>query len=412
MGKEVHPMAEQHSSQRLKTLALILAVLAVGLLAGYAMSSYSSQPQIAKLNSNITALENQLSAVKIQIAGLQSGGNSTGYSNSTVYSVESLNPLYESVKGSIVTIDGLVAEQGLFGTSYSEVLGSGFVVNLTGSPLIITNYHVVDGMINGSVTFINGEAYPFQILGDDPYSDLAVLKVQAPSDLLVPLTVVSSGTLNVGDVVIAIGNPYGLQSTMTSGIVSQLNRAIQTDISGNYLIAGMIQISTPINPGNSGGPLLDERGDVVGITADIVSGSVGVGFAVPSDAIIREIQDLVTTGSYSHSYLGINGYDLDYITAQAAGLNITYGVLIQTVNQTGPAYSAGLRGGTQTVNVAGETVTIGGDIIIQVNNQPVRTMDDLTSYIDGNTVPGQTVSLTIVRGGIDLKISVTLGARS
>jgi S1-C subfamily serine protease len=407
MGNEVRPMAETHSSQRLKILALVLAVLAVGLFAGYALSSYSSQTQIAKLDSNIAGLESQLSSVQLQIASIQSGGNYT------VLSVDSLNPLYESVKGSIVTIEGLVAEQGFFSTTYSEVLGSGFVVNLTGQPLIITNFHVVDGMINGSVTFTNGEAYTFKVLGEDKYSDLAVLQVQAPADLLKPLTVVSSGTLNVGDVVIAIGNPYGLQSTMTSGIVSQLNRAIQTDISGNYLISGMIQISTPINPGNSGGPLLDDQGRVVGITADIVSGSQSVGFAVPSDAIIREIQDLVTTGTYSHPYLGVNGYDLDYLTAQAAGLNITYGVLIQTVSSGGPAASAGLRGGTQTVTVfTGETVSVGGDLIIQVNNQPVRTMDDLTSYIDGNTVPGQTVNLAIVRGGVTLTIPVTLGARS
>jgi S1-C subfamily serine protease len=390
----------------LKILALILAVLAVGLFSGYALSSYSSQPQISQLNSNIVSLESQLSVAQSQIAGIEHGGNST------VYSVNSLNSLYESVKGSIVAIEGLVAEQEITGTQYSEVLGSGFVVNLTGTPLIITNYHVVDGMINGSVTFINGKAYPFKVLGEDPYSDLAVLQVQAPSDLLQPLTVVSSETLEVGDVVIAIGNPYGLQSTLTSGIVSQLNRAIQTDTSGNYLLAGMIQISTPINPGNSGGPLLNTQGDVVGITSDIISGSQSVGFAVPSDAIIREIQDLASGNTYSHSYLGISGYDLDYLTAQAAGLNITYGVLIQSVTPGSPAANAGLVGGNQTVNVAGTSVSIGGDIIIQVNGQQVKTMDDLTSYLDENTFPLQTVNLTVVRGGIDLTIPVTLGARS
>lgn len=400
-------MEKQHTSQSLKILAIILVVLAVGLIAGYALSSYSSQPQIAQLNSKLTSLESQLSAVQLQITGLQSGGNTT------IYSVDSLNPLYESVKGSIVTIEGLISEQGIFGTHYySEVLGSGFVVNLTGEPLIVTNFHVIDGMINGSVTFINGEAYPFTVLGKDQYSDLAVLQVQVPNDELKPLTVVSSGTLKVGDTVIAIGNPYGLQNTLTSGIVSQLNRAIQTETSGNYLISGMIQISTPINPGNSGGPLFDAQGRVVGITADIISSSQSIGFAVPSDAIIREIQDLVTNGSYSHPYLGVNGYPLDYLTAQAASLNITYGVLIQSVSTGSPAASAGLRGGTQTVNVAGQIVSIGGDIIIQVNSQPVKTMDDLTSYLDGNTVPGQTINLTIVRGGIDQTISVILGTKS
>jgi 2-alkenal reductase len=317
------------------------------------------------------------------------------------------------VKDSIVTIQGLIATTGMFGmVSYSEVLGSGFVVNITGISVIITNFHVIDGMINGSVTFIDGNAYPFTVLGKDKYSDLAVLQVQAPVDELKPLTVVSSQTVNVGDGVIAIGNPYGLQSSLTSGIVSQLDRAIQTDTSSSYLISNIIQIDTPINPGNSGGPLLDAEGRVVGITTAIVSGSNSIGFAVPSDAILKEINDLITKGSYSHPYFGISGVALDYLTSQAAGLNVTYGVLIQTVTIGSPASSAGLRAGTQIVSVVGENIRVGGDVIIQVDGQLVRSMDDLTSYLEENTIPGQTVNMTVMRGGSTILVPVVLGIRS
>jgi S1-C subfamily serine protease len=399
-------MSEHQHYRTLETFALVLVVLVVGLFAGYTLSSYS-QPQVTLLNSKVTALESEVSGLQSQVVSLQSG------SNSTLYSSAGLNPLYESVKDSVVTIEGLLPQTGIFGTVYySEVLGSGFVVNLTGKMLIVTNFHVIDGMVNGSVTFINGDAYPFTVLGKDQYSDLAVLQPQAPADILKPLTVVSSDTLKVGDTVIAIGNPYGLQSTLTSGVVSQLNRAIQTETSGNYLIAGLIQISTPINPGNSGGPLFDAQGRVVGITSAIISGSQNVGFAIPSDAVIKEIHALVSKGSYSHPYLGISGFPLDYLTAQAAGLNITYGVLIQTVVAGTPAANAGLRGGTQTIDVGGQSISTGGDIIIKVDNQPVRTMDDLLSYLEDNTIPGQTVSITVIRGEGTLSIPVVLGIRS
>jgi S1-C subfamily serine protease len=389
--------------RRQTTLALFIVVLVIGCFTGYYLGFNS---QLESLNSRVSALETQL-------ATLRSQAESTAPSNLYTYqTLVSLNPIYESVKDSVVTIKGLVRESGLFGIIYySEVIGSGFVVNITGEPLIVTNYHVVDGMINGSATFINGEAYPFKVVGTDPYSDLAILRLQAPADLFKPLTLVSSKTLKVGDTVIAIGNPYGLQSTLTTGVVSQLERAIQTESSGNYLIAGLIQISTPINPGNSGGPLLDTQGRVVGITTAIISGSQNVGFAVPSDAVLREIYDLINKGSYSHPYLGVNGLSIDYLVAQATGLNITCGVLIQSVDAGSPASSSGLKGGTSTVVLAGQSIRIGGDVIIQVNDSPIKTMDDLSSYLEENTIPGQTVNLKIIRGGAELIVPVTLGIR-
>ncbi|MEM3366275.1 MAG: trypsin-like peptidase domain-containing protein [Candidatus Methanomethyliaceae archaeon] len=391
-------------SWRYVFLATFVAALLVGCCTGYSLLYY--QPQLQNLNSRVSALETQLATLRSQVEGTVPEYT---YPYQTLLS---LNPIYESVKDSVVTIKGLVREFGFFGTVYyDEVIGSGFVVNITGEPLIVTNYHVIDGLINGSVTFINGEAYPFTIVGTDPYSDLAILRLQAPANVLKPLTVISSKTLKVGDTVIAIGNPYGLQSTLTTGVVSQLDRAIQTETSGNYLIAGLIQISTPINPGNSGGPLLDTQGRVVGVTTAIISGSQNVGFAVPSDAILREIYDLVNKGSYSHPYLGVNGLSIDYLIAQVAGLNITYGILIQSVDDSSPAAASGLKGGASTVVLASQSIRVGGDVIVQINDWPVKTMDDLSSYLEENTTPGQTINLKIIRGGTELIVPVTLGVR-
>jgi S1-C subfamily serine protease len=403
-SSEAKHVTKEEKIPMAKIYASIVIVLIIGLSAGYMMGIYGSQAQVTTLSSQLSDLEGQISSLKTQVVDLQSG------SSSIVYTIASLNSLYESVKGSVVTIQGLVAESSFFGrVTYSEVLGSGFVVNLTREPLIVTNYHVIDGMVNGSVTFINGESYAFTVVGKDKYSDLAILEVDAPEELLVPLTVVSSKTVNVGDSVIAIGNPYGLQSTLTTGTISQIDRAIEIDATANYELANIIQISTPINPGNSGGPLLDSQGRVVGITNAIIDNSNDVGFAVSSDAILSEIQDLVTKGFYSHSYIGLSGTSLDYLTSNAAGLNTTRGVLIQSVISGSPAAAAGLIGGTRTVTVGSETVKIGGDVILQVDDLPVRTMDDLLSYLEESTVPGQTISLTVLRGGDTIVINVVLG---
>lgn len=392
----------------LATVALVLILLVVAIYAGYFIGTYFNQPEqqgLDQLINRIGILEGEVSILRAQVAQLQQGNGST-------VPYQGLDLLYEKVKDSIVTVKGLLAETSIFGvTTYTEILGSGFVVNLTGTPLVITNFHVVDGMINGSVAFTTGEAFPFQVLGTDKYSDLAVLSVSAPPQFLKPLEVVSSQTLSVGEMVVAIGNPFGLQSTMTSGIVSQLGRAIQTETGGNYLIANVIQISTPINPGNSGGPLIDEMGRVVGITSAIISGSQNIGFAIPSDSIIREIHPLATTGTFAHSYLGMTGYTMDYIVAQVAGLSYTYGVLVQTVVGGGPAATAGMRGGTSSVTIAGTTVTIGGDQIIQIGSQRIKTMEDLSSYLDANTVPGQVAAFTVVRDGAPITLSITLGTR-
>jgi len=386
--------------------ALFLIIFIAGAYIGYSLSLYSSSSLMTKVESlqnKISSLESKLNALQTSLLSLQQ--------NNVTLASPSLFDLYDSVKASVVMIKGLMPVSDLFGTTYQEVLGSGFVVNLTGTPLIVTNYHVVENMIQGSVTFLDGEAYPFEVLGKDKYSDLAILRPAAPQNKLIPIPVASSSNLHVGDLVVAIGNPYGLQSTLTSGIVSQLGRAIQTETASGYLIADVIQISTPINPGNSGGPLLDSNGRVVGITTAIISGSQNVGFAVPSDTLIREFKDLVEKGKYDHPYLGINGLTVDYLVAKTVGLNYTYGVLIQSVTKNSPAERAGLKGGTKAVTLAGRQIYVGGDLILALDQHTIKTMEDLSSYLERETVPGQSVELTVIRDGQTLSIPVTIGIR-
>ena len=254
--------------------------------------------------------------------------------------------------------------------------------------------------------------YAATVLGSDPYADLAVLSTNAPQSEYKPLEIVSSSTLKVGDPVIAVGNPFGLAGSMTIGIVSHLGRTIRTETTGGFAIANVIQITAPINPGNSGGPLLNFRGQVVGITTAIVAGSQGVGFAIPSNTILREIKSLVETGSYTqHSQIGLAGIDMTYEIATAMKVNVTYGWLVTQVVSGGPADKAGLRGGKRQVKIAGEWVIIGGDIIIAVNGTRIVNGDDLAAYVEEHTLPGQTINLTIVRNNLTMVLPVELGTR-
>jgi len=303
--------------------------------------------------------------------------------------------------------------QNEFGISYySQVQGSGFTYELHGQDVIITNFHVVDGGINITVTFQDGNTYTAKVLGSDPYSDLAVLSTNAPQSELVPLTVTNSSSLQVGDQVIAIGSPYGLSGSMTTGIISALGRTITEDDTNGYDIADIIQTSALINPGNSGGPLLNYQGQVVGITTAVLDNSQGLGFAIPSDTILREVTDLTDTGSYTqHPYLGISGADMTYDIAKQMGVNVTYGVLIQQVTSGGPAANVGLKAGTTQATVDGSPITLGGDIITAINGARIRNSDDLSTYLEEYTLPGQTISLTIVRNNQTMTIQVVLGAR-
>ena len=324
----------------------------------------------------------------------------------------SLAPLYAEVQDSVVVIRGITVQYDLFNRAYySQVQGSGFVYNFTGQMVVITNYHVVQDVQNITVTFLDGNSYTAEVLGSDPYADLAVLSTNASQSEYKPLEIVSSSTLEVGDAVIAVGGPYGLAGSMTTGIVSALGRTI-TDDTSNYPIANVIQTSTPINPGNSGGPLLNYEGQVVGITTAIVSDSQGLGFAIPSSAILREIGSLVTEGAYNnHPWLGASGTDMTYQIAKAMNVNVTYGWLIAQVSSGGPADNADLQGGTQQATVGGQSVILGGDIIIALSGTRIKGTDDLSTFMEEHTLPGQTINVTIVRNGQEMTIQLTVGTR-
>jgi S1-C subfamily serine protease len=328
------------------------------------------------------------------------------------YNTTSLAQLYKDIKDSVVVITGYVLQYSFFGRQYSEVQGSGFVYEYGNDMVVITNKHVVNEAQNITVTFSNGDGYPATVIGSDAYSDLAVLSVDAPLKEFQPLSITSSSSLQVGDPVVAIGSPFGLGGTMTTGIVSQLGRTIQDSVAGNFPIANIIQTSAAINPGNSGGPLLNYQGEVIGITTAIIQNSNGLGFAVPSNTILRELKSLITTGSYDqHPWIGISGTDMTYAIAQSLGVTVTYGWLITQITDGGAAAQAGLRGGNEQVRVNDAWVMIGGDIIVAVDGTRIINGDTFMSYLEEHTMPHQTISVTIVRNHQILDIPVVLKQR-
>ncbi len=328
------------------------------------------------------------------------------------YNTTSLAQIYNDVKDSVVVITGYVIQYSFFGRQYSEVQGSGFVYEYGHDMVVITNKHVVNDAENITVTFSNGNGYPATVIGSDAYSDLAVLSVDAPLEEFQPLVITSSSTLEVGDPVIAIGSPFGLGGTMTTGIISQLGRTIEDSVAGSFPIANIIQTSAAINPGNSGGPLLNYQGEVIGITTAIISDSNGLGFAVPSNTILREIASLITKGSYTqHPWVGISGTDMTYEIAKTLGTDITYGWLITQVTAGGAAAEAELQGGDQQVRVINEYVVIGGDLIIAVDGTRVINGDTFMSYLEEHTSPNQTITLTILRENHIQDVTVVLKQR-
>ncbi len=375
-------------------LLLTLAVVSFG-----GASNPSSATTTVTTTSTATIIEGLTKTVDV------------GGSNQTSFGI---NPesIYEQINESIVTVQGvLTTDNGLVPTE--TVLGSGFVIDSSNDYYIVTNYHVAGSASNLTVTFADGNSYAGKVIGSDPYSDLAVVQASnVPSSEYHPIQIVSSSTLQVGQYVVAIGNPFGLARSMTFGIISQLGRTIQDPTAGNFSIANIIQFSAPINPGNSGGVLVDADGYVVGITTAVVSGSQGVGFAIPSDTIIEELPYLISTGSYNfHAYLGISGVDMSYQLAQASNTNYTYGVLIEEVVSGGPAAQAGIKAGTQTVTVDGQQYLVGGDIIISVNGTKITDNDALATYLAEYATSGQTAVLGIVRNGALTTVNVVLGTR-
>jgi S1-C subfamily serine protease len=288
-----------------------------------------------------------------------------------------------------------------------EATGTGFVIDHEGH--VLTNHHVVGDARTVRVGF-GEQTVTARVLGGDPRNDLALLQVDPAEVRLTPLTLGDSSSARVGDPVLAIGNPFGLDRTLTTGVVSALQRQITAP--NGFTIEHVIQTDAPINPGNSGGPLLDSAGRVIGITSQIATngtsnGSVGIGFAVPIDTARRLLPELERTGTVAHAYLGISGVTVDE-SLTALDLGADSGVLVETVYADGPAAAAGLRGGTVETMIEGQELQLGGDVIQSFDGRPLRTMAELTEAI-ARRRPGDRVRLGVLRDGRTRELAVTLG---
>lgn len=325
---------------------------------------------------------------------------------------EVLVSLYDSVLPGIVSLQVAGSQGGS--------LGSGFVFDDQGH--IITNYHVVEGAQQLEVDFTSGYKIYGTVIGTDLDSDLAVVKVNAPASELYPLPLGDSSSLKVGQTVIAIGNPFGLSGTMTTGIISALGRTLDSARdapSGGFFTAGdIIQTDAAINPGNSGGPLFNLNGQVIGVNRAIRTTNFtengepvnsGIGFAIAINIVKRVVPVLIAEGQYDYPYLGISSIDeLNLPQIEALGLQSFTGAYVTSVTPDGPADQAGIRAGSQTTS---EGLSAGGDLIIAIDGQPVKSFDDLLQYLINNKGPGETVTLTVLRGQEQLDVPVTLGRR-
>lgn len=336
-----------------------------------------------------------------------------------------LENVYARVNPSVVYIEvvtNIARSANSFGAPAQGVetgVGSGFVWDSNGH--IVTNNHVVENASQIQVTFSDGTTVEAELVGSDARSDLAVLKVEAPASLLVPIALVDSDMVQVGQMAIAIGSPFGLSGTMTSGIISGLARSLPVDLESastatqaRYSIPDIIQTDAAINPGNSGGVLVDDQGGLIGVTTAIESETgtnSGIGFVIPADIVSRIVPVLIETGSYTHPYLGISGISLTPDLAQAMDLPAgQQGALVMTVSSGGPAAQAGIQGGQQVVALNGEQLPLGGDVITAIDGTPIQEFNELISYLFNETDAGQTVQLTILRNGQEMDIALKLGS--
>lgn len=325
--------------------------------------------------------------------------------------------LYRRVNPSVVSIEVVADHPPVSGAPFTVPTsqGSGFLFDDQGH--IVTNNHVVENGSKFQVRFSDGAVMMARLVGGDPGSDLAVLKVDELPPGVAPLPLADSRTVEVGQRAIAIGNPFGLRNTLTVGVVSGIGRSLSGPASsggGRFRIPNIIQTDAAINPGNSGGPLLNIYGEVIGVNTAISSGSgafEGVGYAVPSNAVLRVAPALIRDGRYDHPWMGIGMRDVDPLLSESLNLPVRQGVLITEVVPGSPAARAGLRRGTQIVSIGGRELPVGGDIIIAINGQPVRDSDELVSYLELETSVGDTVVMTVQRGDRQEQITMTLGAR-
>lgn len=295
-------------------------------------------------------------------------------------------------------------------------LGSGFVYDKDGR--IITNYHVVSDVEEVDVRFVDGDTYTAKVIGKDPYSDIGILQITDSEFFkkgVAPLKIANSSQVQVGEQIIAIGNPFGLSGTLTTGVISQIGRLLPNDVTG-YSIANTIQTDAAINPGNSGGPLLNMNGEVVGMNTAIFSNTgvySGVGFAIPSNMLLKEIPVLMEKGSYVHPWLGFTAKDLSPEIAESLGLARNYkGAAVVSVVDNSPADKAGIRGEIIREDFgSGAQIVRSGDIVTNIDGQPVKSMDDVISHLEENKKVGDKVILTINREGKNVDVTVTLEER-
>ena len=289
-------------------------------------------------------------------------------------------------------------------------VGSGFVFDKKGH--IITNAHVIEDATKTVVTFLDGRSYNAKIIGIDKHTDIGVIKVNADLKLLHPLSLGDSSNLQVGEPVTAIGNPFGLSGSMTSGIISQMGRLLPS--SGQFSIPDVIQTDAAINPGNSGGPLLNMRGEIVGINTAIQSSTgefTGVGFAIPSQTVVKIVPTLINEGEYNHPWIGISGRDIDLDMANVLGLKDALGFLIITVVEDSPASEAGLIGSDKTIEVEGRDYPVGGDIILAVDGIDVRKIDDILIHLQRVKIIGDEMVLEILRDDRTTNVTIILQER-
>ena len=353
-----------------------------------------NQKRLDELHNAILRIQSELKSIRL---------NFSQHARTVVSLQQNLTAaeiVYEKVKDSVVLVKATILVETLFGKAYASSQGSGFVYDEQGH--IVTNYHVIEGAVRVEVFFRDKSAYIAEIVGVDPYSDLAVLKIDAKDKPLHPLVLGNSSLLKVGQPVVAIGNPYGFEVSLTAGVISQLNRLLKIKTSeGSWrYIPNVIQFDAAVNPGSSGGPLLDYSGKVIGVTSAIYTRTgefAGIGFAIPSNMVAKVVKSLIETGRYAHPYIGIYPVDVNAEIARKLNLPETRGVLVYKVYPGTPAEKAGLRD---------------GDIILEVDGMKILGLADFLGYIEEHKRPGDSIMLTIYRDGEFIEVSLTLGAVS
>jgi S1-C subfamily serine protease len=382
--EEYHPS----SSKRSAVLTAVLIILIVN-TGAFIAAFWGLQSQLEDMEKTVAEQNNEIRDLQNQIEILDANNQAGLMSWSTIYN---------QLKDSVVLIQTNLG------------LGSGFVYDTEGH--IITNHHVIEDAETIEVTFLDGNITSAKVVGMDIYSDVAVIKIDSQVTKLQPVVIGASSDLVVGEAVAAMGNPFGLSDTLTVGIVSALEREMEA--AEKYVIIDVIQIDAAINPGNSGGPLVNSKGQVVGVNTAIQSETgtfTGIGFAIPSDTVKREIDEMIETGSYKHPWLGVSALNVNMAIADAIGLDKPQGVLLVNVTEGSPAEQAGLIGSDQEITIDGQTIPIGGDVITGIDDVATIRMTDLVVYMERNTSPGDVVDFEIIRNGEVRNIEVTLGER-